>query len=98
MLDAKIGDYVMVARKNQDNWYIGAMTDWTQRELTIDLSFLDQRRYRITIYQDGINADRNGNDYKKVTAKIVSDDKMKIKLAPGGGWAAILEPYSRPKK
>ena len=98
VLDAKVGDYVMMARKSGENWYVGAMTDWTQRELMVDFSFLDQRRYHITIYQDGINADRNGNDYKKVTGKISAGDSIKIKLAPGGGWAAIFEPYSKPKK
>jgi len=91
VLDAKVADYVLVARRNGDEWYVGAMTDWTARELTVDFSFLSPGRHRIIIYQDGINADRFGNDYKKVTAKVKTADKMKIKLAPGGGWAAIIK-------
>jgi len=91
VLDAKVADYVLVARKNGAEWYVGAMTDWTGRELTVDFSFLGKGRHTINIYKDGINADRFGNDYKKETRKISARDKMKIKLAPGGGWAAIIK-------
>jgi len=92
ILDAGWYDYVMLARKSAEQWYVGAMTDWTDRELTVDFSFLGPGRYTIEIYADGINADRYGNDYKKDTAEISVADKMKIKLAPGGGWAAIISP------
>ena len=66
------------------------MTDWTPRELTVDFSFLDAGNYTIEIYRDGVNADRNGNDYKKIVRQITNTDSMKIKLAPGGGWAARI--------
>jgi alpha-glucosidase len=91
VLDAKVADYVLVARKNGAEWYVGAMTDWTGRELTVDFSFLGPGQHTIDIYKDGINADRIGNDYKKETKKVSAQDKMKIKLAPGGGWAAIIK-------
>lgn len=91
VLDAKVADYVLVARKNGAEWYVGAMTDWTGRELTVDFSFLGPGRHTIDIYKDGINADRIGNDFKKENKKISARDKMKIKLAPGGGWAAIIK-------
>jgi len=90
VLDARVADYVLVARKNGEQWYVGAMTDWTARELTVDFSFLDPGRHSIEIYRDGINADRYGNDYKKETTEVSAGDKMKIKLAPGGGWAAVI--------
>jgi alpha-glucosidase len=89
-LDAKVGDYVLVARKSGDQWYVGAMTDENKREMTVDFSFLDDGDYTMEIYQDGINADRYGNDYKKVVRKISKNDKLKIQLAPGGGWAARI--------
>jgi len=91
VLDAKVADYVLIARKNGDKWYVGAMTDWTARELTVDFSFLGSGLHTIDIYKDGINADRFGNDYKKETKTISAEDKMKIKLAPGGGWVAIIK-------
>jgi alpha-glucosidase len=91
VLDAKVADYVAVARKNGNEWYIGAMTDWTPRELTLDFSFLDAgKSYTAIVYQDGINADRNANDYKKVTRTISKGDKVTIQLAPGGGWACRI--------
>jgi alpha-glucosidase len=90
VLDAKVADYVLVARKNGTQWYVGAMTDWTARELTVDFSFLEPGWHSIDVYKDGINADRWGNDYKHDTTKISASDKMKIKLAPGGGWAAVI--------
>lgn len=90
-LESKVGDYVAVARKKGEEWYVGAMTDWTAREITLDFSFLDAgKSYKAEIYQDGINADRNGNDYKKITRTVSKNDKLSIKLAPGGGWAAKI--------
>ena len=89
-LEVKVGDYLLVARKSGAEWYVGAMTDWTKRQMTVDFSFLDDGDYNIEIYQDGINADRYGNDYKKVINKVSKGDKLQIQLAPGGGWAARI--------
>jgi alpha-glucosidase len=90
VLDAKVADYVLIARKNGNEWYIGAMTDWTQRDLTIDFSFLPKGKYIIEYYQDGINADRYAGDYKKLKKEINPADKMEIHLAPGGGWVGRI--------
>ena len=87
-LAAAVADYVMVARRSGDVWYIGAMTDWSARELTLDLSFLGPGTYTMDILQDGINADRYASDFKQVTAKVHRGDSITVKLAPGGGWAA----------
>ncbi len=88
VLGAKVSDYVIIARKSGNEWYIGAMTDGTSREFQIDLSFLDDGEYTIEIYQDGINANRYASDYKKITKMASRDSKIDIKLAPGGGWIA----------
>jgi len=90
VLDGKIGEYVLVARRNGREWYIGAMTNWTARKLPVDLSFLPQGRFAMNAYQDGINADREASDYKKVTSQISQASKLEISLAPGGGWAARI--------
>ena len=91
VLDAKVGDYVIIARRNEDKWYIGAMTDWTAREFTIDLSFLSPGQHTMKLYRDGVNADRYASDYKMETIKITANDKLEIKLAQGGGFAAIID-------
>lgn len=90
-LNSKVGDYIAVARKKGTEWYVGAMTNWDARELTLDFSFLDDNKtYNAEIFQDGINADRNANDYKRITRTITKNDKITIKMAPGGGWAARI--------
>ena len=90
-LDSKVAEYVAVARKKGNTWYIGAMTNWTPRELTIDFSFLDNGNYKAEIFSDGINADRDATDYKKEIINVTKGDKLTVKLMNGGGWAARLE-------
>jgi len=92
VLDARIADYVLVARRNGADWYVGAMTDWTPRELEIDFSFLPEGKFQMEAYQDGANADRYGSDYKLVKSQVSKTTKLKIQLAPGGGWAARIHP------
>jgi len=90
VLDAKIGEYVLLARRSGKDWYVGAMTNWTGRDLDVDLSFLPAGNFQLDSYQDGINADRNASDYKRVKSQITNSKKLKITLAPGGGWAAKI--------
>ncbi len=90
-LDGKMGEYVALARRKGNNWYVGAMTNWTAREITIDFSFLPEGNFKATVFRDGINADRDATDYKKEGIEVSKGMKLPIKLAPGGGWAAILE-------
>ena len=90
-LGGSIGEYVAVARRNGSVWFAGAMTNWTARDLDIDLSFLPAgHHYVITAYQDGVNADRFASDYRQTEAKVDHDTKLKVHLAPGGGWAARI--------
>lgn len=91
VLDAKVGDYILMARHKDNNWYLGAMTDWTARSLDLDFSFLGDGTYEIEIMQDGINAEKSCNDYKRIVKQVTKADKIKIDLAKGGGWAAICK-------
>ncbi|HKR29799.1 MAG TPA: glycoside hydrolase family 97 protein [Terriglobales bacterium] len=91
VLDARIADYILVARRNGKDWWVGAMSDWTARDLEVDLSFLGDGNFSMDAYQDGVNADRAGSDYKKITSRVTKNDKLKIYLAPGGGWAAHIQ-------
>jgi len=92
VLDARISDYVLVARRNGNDWYVGAMTDWTARDLEVNFSFLPDGNFTMDAYQDGVNADRNASDYRKTTTQVNKTTKLKIYLAPGGGWAARIHP------
>ncbi len=90
-LDGKVGEYVAIARRKGDTWYVGAMSNWTARDLTLDFSFLDEGVYRAIVFKDGINADRAATDYKREEIKISSGDALTIHLSAGGGWAARIE-------
>jgi alpha-glucosidase len=90
VLDAKVSEYVLMARRNGNKWFVGAMTNWTPRDFTVDFSFLPEGEYKIDIWKDGINADRNANDYKKISQTVNKNTKLDIHLAPGGGWAAVV--------
>lgn len=84
----EIGEYVAIARRKGNKWYVGAMTDWNARDLELDLGFIGGGQ--MTAFQDGVNADRAARDYKKVQCALPSDGKVKVHMAPGGGWAAII--------
>lgn len=90
--DARIGDYVVVARRKGGEWWVGALNDWTPRELEVDFSFLPAGVFRVESFQDGVNADRFAGDYKRLTGTLRRTDRLKIKLAGGGGWAARIRP------
>ena len=92
VLGAKISEYVLLARRNGSDWYVGAMTNWTPRDLEVDFSFLPDGNFTLDSYEDGVNADRNASDYKKTTRQVNKSTKLKIHLAPGGGWAARVHP------
>ena len=89
-LDGKVGEYVAIARRNGQVWYVGAMTDWSARELTLDLGFLPEGEYVVELFRDGVNADRAACDYRKETVDLPADRKIAVKMAPGGGWAAKI--------
>lgn len=90
VLEAKIGDYTIIARRNGDDWYIGAITDWTPREFEINFDFLSDGIYEMEYIEDGINADERAIDYKLKKLSITKNTNLKIKLAPGGGWIARI--------
>ena len=86
-LDGAAGSHVLLARRHGAEWFVGAMTNTSARTLTLDLSFLGAGRWTMDAWSDGINADRNGMDFRKETRAVSSGDKVTLTLAPGGGFA-----------
>lgn len=93
VLEAKIGDFAVVARKNGESWYLGAMTDWTPREFELKLDFLEPGKLWVAdLWLDGPNAGRFASDFSHQNLKIASGETIKLKLAPGGGAVVRLMP------
>ena len=92
VLKAKLSDYIVIARRKGENWYLAAMTDWTARNFEVDLSFLDNDvNYNVQVYKDGINTDRNAMDYKFEKMILNNKSKMNISMSRGGGFSAIFK-------
>ncbi len=95
-LQGAIGDYVVVARRKGDTWYVAAMTDWTARKLEAPLSFLAPGEYTATVVADGVNADRYAADYKIESRTVNPRESLVIELAPGGGYVSRLTRSGNP--
>ncbi len=90
-LDGKVGEYITMARRSGDEWYVGGLTNWDKRDIIVDLSFLGEGFYEIELFKDGINADRAACDYKRVVMPVPEDRQLKVTLFPGGGFAGRIE-------
>ena len=86
-LDGHIGDYVAMARRSGDTWYVGVMGDWTPRKVELDLSkILGEGNHVAEVFRDGLNADALGEDYIHETVEVPASRKMVAELAPAGGY------------
>ena len=94
-LEGKAGEYVAMARRKGDTWYVGAITDWNAREMTLDLSFIGGKPL-MEIFRDGVNAHRAARDFKQEWMDFPADGKVQVKMAPGGGWAAVIRQEPEP--
>lgn len=93
-LEAEAGEYVIVAKRKGDKWFIGGITNngKTEREFTVKLDFLKKdRSYQMTSFVDGINAGRQAMDYRRKTSQVKGGDELKIKMVRNGGFAAVIE-------
>ncbi len=86
-LNGKIGEYISMARRKGDVWYVGALTNWKKRTMEFDLSFLGEGKWTIELYKDGINADKIASDYRKSVIFVPQNRKLTVNLAEGGGCA-----------
>ena len=93
-LDAKVGEYVIVAKRKGEKWYIGGMTNnkENERQFEINLDFLkDNKTYRLTSFEDGVNAGRQAMDYRINSSNVKKGQRISVKMARNGGFAAVLE-------
>jgi alpha-glucosidase len=90
-INGEVGDYITIARRSNDDWYVGSMTDWTGREIKIPLDFLSDGQYNAEIYADAADADENPNNLIKKTIQVTNKDTISAKLASGGGQVMYLK-------
>ena len=93
-LEAKAGEYAIIAKRKGDKWFIGGMTNngQTEREFAVKLDFLKKdRAYQMTSFEDGINAGRQAMDYCCKSSQVKNGDVLTVKMVRNGGFAAVIE-------
>jgi len=88
-LDGKLGEYAVIARRSGDKWYIGAITNWDERTIEVDLSKLNLSVNQGVMYRDGVNANRYAEDYAKESVSV-ENGKITLKMKSGGGAVVIF--------
>ena len=91
VLDGKLGEYIITARRKGNIWYVGGITNWQERDVELDFSFLGDQVFCGTLFKDGVNAHRVGRDYCCETINVDRKTNLKIHLAPGGGFVIRLQ-------
>lgn len=87
ILSGKLGEYIVTARQFKNSWFVGALTNWDEREVEVDFSFLGSGNYKVTLFKDGINANKVATDYTIEYFNVTKDSRKVVALASGGGFA-----------
>ena len=91
ILDGRLGEFIVTRRQKDGKYYIGAMTNWDERDITLTLDFLPEGEWTAKLYRDGVNAFQMGRDHVIETLDVTSGQTLGVHLAPGGGFAMIIE-------
>ncbi len=92
VLDGRMGEYIVTLGKGKNCWFVGGQTDWNPRDYELDFSFLPAGNYKATLFKDGLNADKQAQDYEVETFTVNSGNRKTIRLAAGGGFAVRIDP------
>lgn len=90
ILAGELGEYIVTARRKGTTWYIGGITDWTPRDLQLDLSFVGSAA-TAELFRDGVNADRKASDYRREEIRLDPSHPFAVHLAPGGGFTLKVQ-------
>lgn len=91
VLDGRVGECIVTARRKGDEWYVGGICSWKAINLKIDLGFLGDGLWTAEIFRDGVNASRNGTDYIREIRTVEAGSSFGVEMAPGGGVAMRLK-------
>lgn len=90
VLKASVGEYIVVARRSGDTWFIGGMVGEKGQKFEIDLDFIKGNK-TLTCWEDGVNVELNANDFARRSRKVKQGDKLTINMYDGGGFTAIIK-------
>lgn len=91
-LCAEVGEYLAVAREAFDGrWFIGAMTNSTQREVKLSLDFLPEGEYLATVFCDGPVSDEDANDYSEDGITVSNESTLNVSMSREGGYVAVIK-------
>ena len=92
IINGEIGEYITVARKSKNRWFIGAITNNSARAVKIPLNFLEPgKRYRLSLYTDGGEKVKTRTHVRITREMITSKKVVNLNLLPRGGCAMIIE-------
>ena len=93
ILGGKMGEYIVTLRKFGEYWFLGGQTDWNPRDYDLDFSFLPTGKdFKVTLFKDGVNAEKQAQDYAVESFTANSGSRRQIHMAPGGGFAIRIDP------
>ncbi len=96
VIDGQIGSHIVTLRQKGDTFYLGGMTCWDEHDADVALSFLPKgTTYKATLLTDGVNADRNAEDYRLDSRQVTAADSLQLHMASGGGFVVVLAPATR---
>jgi alpha-glucosidase len=95
VIAGEVGDFIAVARRRGDTWFVGAMTDWQARSLEIPLDFLGKGSFQAEIWQDAYEADDYPDRLMKAALTVTAKDTLPARMASGGGYVAVIRPESK---
>ncbi|WP_455672979.1 glycoside hydrolase family 97 protein [Phocaeicola sp.] len=90
-LQARVGEYAVLAKQKGDTWYVGGLNAWGERTVNVDCSFLTpKKKYTVEIFRDKKGSNKNANLYERKTMDVSSDDVFNMQMASGGGFVLII--------
>lgn len=91
VLSGRVGEWILLARRTGDTWYVGGMVDESARSLNLDLGFLEGGEWAMEAFSDGPNAHRNAEDYERVARLVSPSQELTLELVGGGGWVGVFK-------
>lgn len=91
VLQGKLGEFIVLARRIGTSWYVGGMTDWTERNIRLFFDFLEGGEYEVVLFKDGVNADKQAEDYSKECFTVTASSIKNIHMSFGGGFVMSIK-------